>query len=252
MMSRYEVLLNDIPLSSIDSMIYVSDIGYTPIALQYSTSRIAGLDGVRTTGKRLETNRIAVAFELRQYRTEKRQNALQAIIKWCASGGWLETSDRPGQHIYVKCSRFPAVASALRWLDSLTIEFTAFDYPYWTDKIANVVTVASGSSDTLYLPGAFPSFVEAVITPSGAITGFTLGCSGTSIQITDVSITTPITLTYTEEHHLLHIQTYGIPILDKRTAASDDDLIAMPGNNTVSFSAVGSASCEFSARGVYL
>lgn len=255
MISRYEVWLNDVPLSGIDTNIYVYDISYQAAGLARTTSRIAALDGQYSGGKDyIDSNKITVSFMVREYRTARRQEIVQNVIAWASNGGWLKTNDRTGKRIRVVPTRLPAVSSVMQWTDVLSLEFTAFDFPYWQDETAQTVTLAKGKSGKLTLPGVRRTQVEAVITANAAITTFTIVCGATKIVLAGLELAAGdvVNISYTDDHHILEIKSGNTSLLNKRTAASNDDLIAEVGENSVSFSASGSATCTLSAKGVYL
>lgn len=255
MVSRYEVWLNDVALSSIDPAIHLTDIAYDPIQPERTTTKHAGRDG-SYSGRRdsISANKTTVSFSVRKYSTTERQRVVNEIQRWATGGGWLKTSDRQGQRIRAVCTKFPAVQSAMRWLDTLTVEFTAYDWPFWEDEIPNTATVGSGGTGTLLSNGARPCDVEAVITAYASVSSFTATCGGTSIALSGISLSDGdvVNIRYTEDHHLLEIKKGTTSLLDKRTTASSDDLIAQPGSNAVSFTCSASASCQFIAKGAYL
>ena len=256
MISRYAVWLNDIALTAISPAIYISDIAYQAASPSRSTSAYAGGDGQYSSDTdTIDANRIAVTFMIREYNTQRRQFVLQDVIAWAAKGGWLETSDRFGQHIYVRCTRIPGITSVMRWTDSLQIEFTAYDYPFWTDKEPVEVSVNAGETGTLFLHGVRKSCVEAVISSSDPIGSVSLTCGDTSIQLSNLGLSanSVITIDYTDNHHILQIKSGDVSLLANRDPASDDDLIAEVGENALSFqSDSASAVCLFKVKGVYL
>lgn len=256
MISRYDVWLNDEPLSGIDPNLYVADIAYTPAGLTWQTNRLAKSDGVYS-GERgyLDTARISVAFAVREYSTQRRHEIVQAVARWAADGGWLKTSDRIGQRIYVKLSRFPAVTSAMRWTETLTVEFTAYDYPYWQDEHPLTLMLSSGETKNWRVPGMRPACVSAAITAGASLSGVNIQVGDTRLVLDALSVDSggSVTVSYTDDHHILKIEDEnGVSMLNKRTAASDDDLLAMPGLNVVSFTATGTGICILSVRGVYV
>ena len=93
-----------------------------------------------------------------------------------------------------------------------------------------------------------------VITAGASVTGFTVTCGGTSITLESLSLSNNdvVNIRYTEDHHILEIKKGTTSLLNKRTAASSDDLIAQPGTNAVSFTCSASATCKFIAKGAYL
>lgn len=267
MISRYSVWLNDVSLSEIDPRIYVSDIAYQAASPARNTSRLAARDG-QYSGEYeyIGESKITVSFAARAYETNARQQIIQEVAAWAADGGWLKTSDRMGQRIYVKCSKLPAVASVMRWTDAITVEFTAYDYPYWTDETATTLRLTSTgteSTGTLTIGGVHDSLVEATIAINGATSKLELTCGDTAIVLEGLSLvsTNTVKVVYENVHHILRIYWQSQDaayyrransLLDKRTAASNDDLIAKVGANTLKFKATGNAVCTFSCRGVYV
>ena len=263
MISRYSVSLGNVSLAGLDENIYVSDISYQAASPSRSTNQIAARDGQYSgENEHFSEAKVAVTFMARAYDTADRQEIIQKVAAWAAGGGWLTTSDRPGQRLYVVCTRYPAVTSVMRWTENLSLEFTAFDYPFWTDTTATEVTLTSSGSKatkTLTLGGVRNSFVEATVTAGAAITTLEFGCGSTAIKLTGLSIANEETvrIRYENKHHTLWIHkgdyfSNATSLMDKRTTDSSDDLVAAVGANTVTFKANASASCVFRGRGVYL
>lgn len=260
MTSRYGVWLNDVSLSEIDPRVYVSDISYQAVSISRNTNSLSGRDGQYSgVRERIAENRVAVSFAVRAYDANTRQKIVQDVIAWASKGGWLKTSDRIGQRIYVKCSRLPAVASVMRWAESLAVEFTAYDYPYWTDETPTTLYLTAGNSGSLVLGGVKDSFVEARASMTAAATTLTFGVNSTSIVLTGLSLANGdvVKIGYDDEHHILRIYkgvsyTKAGSLLDARTANSSDDLVARVGSNAISFDSDGAGSCIFYGRGVYI
>jgi phage-related protein len=254
MISRYAVWLNDVSLAEVDPTIYVSDIGYNPSAPKFNSSRLGGRDGQYSGADYIEKNVITVSFEIHEYHTARRQEIAQDVANWASNGGWLKTSDRVSQKIYVKPTRFPAVSSVMRWTENLTVEFTAFDFPYWQDEEPQTVTLENGGTGELFVSGVRPTAAEMALTASANISSINVQVGASRLILSDLGAVSGdvITVSYTDEHHILEIKKNGASILNKRTAASNDDLIVAPGLNAVSFSADGGATCTISVRGVYL
>lgn len=254
MTSRYTVWLNDVSLESLDpAAVYISDIAYEALAPEWQNDRYMGRDGSYSYDGGIEKNVVTVTFEVRHYNTVRRQEAVQEIAKWAADGGWLQTSDRPGQQLRVRCTRLPGIGSVMRWTDTLQVEFTAFELPYWQDIIPRTAEIEDGETGTLFNPGVRPAWVEVKVTAQKAITGFTVSVGDTEIQLTNISVSKDawVDIRYTADRHILEIvRSDGTSLLHKRTAASDDDLIAQPGNNEIECSA--DVSCVFSVKGVWV
>lgn len=255
MMSRYRVWLDDASLEEISPQIYVSDISYAAASPSYTASRIGMTDGQRTgDGDYYDGAMIVVSFAIREYNTAARQAILQNVAAWAAKGGWLKTSDRPDQMIYVRCNKLPAISSVLRWTQSLSIEFAAYDFPFWVDVEPVSVTVANGDTETFFLGGIRRNYAEFTLTAGAAITSITLRVGDTTLALSSLSVSSgdTVTLSYTPDHHIMELKHGTTSILDKRTATSDDDLIAEVGENEVELTTDGTASCTVTVRGVYV
>lgn len=259
MTSRYEVWVNDAALSDIDPRIYVSDIGYQPANVTRSSGRLAGGQGELASGfDYYGTSKTTVSCVIRAYNTAERQRVIQSIVRWAHAGGWLKTSDRPDQRIWVKPTRLPAAGSVMRWLDAVTVEFTAYELPFWQEMYPQTVSLADGETKTLRYNSALPGYAEFDIALSGSTPSVTVTVNDQHITLSGVNVSSGhLILTYTEDHHILRIyhNPYGTvetSILQRRTADSADDLILRPGENTISFETDGSASCTVSGKGVYL
>lgn len=258
MISRYGVWLNDVSLTEIHPNIYISDINYQAAGLARSTGRIVALDGLFSGSKDyVDTAKIVVNFVVREYDTRRRQEIVQNVIVWASNGGWLKTADRIGQKIYVKPSHLPAVSSVLNWLDTLTIEFTAYDYPFWQDEVPAEIELSQSATGELWVSGERKAFVEATAVAHENISTMTFTCNGESIVLDSMSVSEgqTVNIRYSDDHHIQQIyKVLNAPInslMDRRTPESVDDLIANVGNNTFAFAADGVAVCTFSVRGVH-
>lgn len=255
MISRYAVWLNDVSLEEIDPSIYVADISYTAASPEFSTLRLAATDGrYSSKGDYIKEAKISVSFEVHEYRTERRQEIVQNVAIWASKGGWLKTSDRMSQRIYVKLTRLPAVVSAMRWTDNLSVEFTAFDFPFWVDEYPTEITLARNGSGSLFVPGMRSTPAELTVTATAAVSRVEVHAGDSKLILDGISMVSGdvVNVSYTDDHHILEIKQGNTSLLNKRTAASDDDLIVSPGTNAVSFTADGNATCVLSVKGVYV
>lgn len=254
MISRYSVWLNDVSLQSVDPDIQITDITYAETAFQVSASQLANRPGLYAGKSYIAENKITVSFEIHKYNTAQRQAALDSVRAWASPGGWLKVGDRPDQRIYVRLTKPPVITSVQDWTSGLTVEFTAYDYPFWQDQYPSVVTLEKDGEDTFFLPCAFDSCVEAKITAGASLTSIEIHVGDTVLALSGLTLSSGdvVTVSYTDDHHVLEIKSGNTSLLDKRTSASSDDLIAKPGNNSLSFTASASAECELYFKGVYL
>lgn len=254
MMSRYQAWLNNVEISDINPDILITDINYKTVERDYRIADFGRKHGSLAGKDFIKENGVQVSFMVRKYSTVERQAVIQDLIKWCYAGGWLETSDRPFQRMYVKCTKLPTIPSVMKWLDVISVEFTAYAFPFWQDKTPQKLTVASGGTGTAKNFSALEVEAEAVITATAALSSFTLTCGDTSFVFSGLSVSagSTVVIDYTDAEHILEIKNGTTSLLHKRSAGSSDDLLLLPGENTVSFTASGDASCELRWKGVYI
>lgn len=257
MKSRYNVWLNNIGLAEIDPLIYVADISYRAVELTRATERRAGGHGSFADAGAIESQHVDIALQIEAYETEERQRIMQRVAAWALNGGWLMTSDRPEQMMRVVCDVFPSVTSAMRWLDTITITFSAYEYPFWVDKWPSEAAADAESGEDaeadLYCPGYMPAAMEALITPDDTLTELCVSAGDAYIQLEGLNSSDPVKISYTEDRHILSITQGNVSVLDKRTSDSADDLMLKPGaHNAVSAQGDAAISVVFSVRGVTL
>lgn len=255
MISRYNAWINDVALSEIHPDVYVMDIAYQPVSTSINVSDRGGQDGQHSgQNAHVKNNKVVITFMVRAYETNARQSIVQDVIWWAGKGGWLKCSDRLGQKMYVKPSKYPAASSVMRWSDPLTIELTAYEYPFWVSDAVTEVTLSNGQTSSVYMAGVWESCAEAEVTANAAVTSLTITVGDTSITFSGLSMASGdvLTISYTDEKHIMEIKLNGSSALNKRTASSADDLIVHPGANAVSFTADGNASCVIKVREVRL
>ena len=253
MRTRHEVYVDGIALSSIHPGILITDIAHSPARKALMTQQIANRQGMRVIDSRREEARVGITFELRIYKAQQRQEVLQKIQQWC-QGKILETNDREGQRLFAICSEEPYISSVTKWTVPLTIEFSAYEKPFWENKTYSSCTMSGSSAQkTLFVPGnAGTACVEAVITPSETITELTVTVGDTFIELEDLSTSDVISIGYDENGNQF-IKAGETSILGNRTAESSDDLLAVCGKkSTVSVSADKSVNAVIKARGLWL
>jgi hypothetical protein len=162
-------------------------------------------------------------------------------------GTELEISDRPGEVLQVICTEPPYVPDHLSWADSISITFQTMEKPFWEKKTPETLTLESGTtgSGELYVPGNIEeAVVEVEAAPaSGTLANITLTVGDTSITLNGINATAeaPLRITY-DRRGIQSIKRGTTSVMDKRTAASADDLLAKCGAvSAVSFSASASA-----------
>lgn len=254
MISRYEVTLNGVALSSISADILITDVKHSTPAYRRETYSVAKRQGSRLRRNYMEKTSVTVEFSIRAYDTRERQAIRDAVAKWAKNGGLLQTNDREWQRLRCVCESFPAVTSVLRWTETLRIVFTAYTLPFWEEVAQSTLELTGTSgSGTLWIPGDVDgALVEADIKANAAITSVTLTSNGSSMTLSGLSIASGQTIKITYDDDLIQsIKVGSTSLLDKRTGA--DDLLVNSGEiNTLSFAANANATVTFKARGLWL
>lgn len=256
--SRNRVWLNNAGFADIDPAIHIHDVSYGAPGITTHTVERARFHGSRVTRQRMGESTVTIQFDVREYDQVRRQDVMNRICAWAMKGGILTTDDRPNQRLHVVCTSAPSVQSSLRWTARQSIEFSAFDQPFWEDVTPKTVTL-TGTNQSGQLAGAGAAadpFVEARIVAGADITSITLGAGNTVFKLSGISLESGQTLLidYDETHTLrIYNEDSGESYLDKRSPDSDDDLMLTVGRfGAVSFTSNGLATVTFKTRGLYL
>lgn len=256
MISRYEVFLDGIALSSMHDQLMILDVQHTPAQRQATSARKAKGNGVYISDLYQAQTTVSISFELHIYSIVERQLVCQEIASKAINCKFLQTNDRPGQRLHVICDQPPTIESALQWTAPLTMVFSAYEIPFWEELFPATINLSGTSeSGTLFVPGnAGETFVDVDITASDEISTLTISAGSTTITLTGLSIAAEGVIKMThDENGILSIKNGDTSLLNRRTAASSDDLLVISGRqNNVSISANNAISCQFSTRGVWL
>ena len=253
MISRYNAWMDGIALSSINGDLYVRDIISEAVNIVSNAAKPAAGLGAYVSTRSRDALRVTLEFELHIYDPAARQKACIEVVKW-ANGRELRVSDRPGQILKVICDDPPAISSALRWTDTLAVSFLAYETPYWVDDVPKAVSV-NNSSGTLWVPGNVPETlakakVDATVTATASVTSVTVTAGDTSITLSGISLSNGDTVVFShDDNGILSIKKGATSLLDKRTAASSDDL-EVPCGKASTFSST--RKCAFSVKGMWL
>lgn len=224
--------LNDIGVQDLNDRIYVEDIKEEP-KVSNETANRAGFGLFPMTKPYREELTITVTLYVKDRNRLRRRDIFDRILDWCEDGGWLRTNIRPGQRIYVHCTKMPSI-EAYNLSSRLEAEFSAYGFPYWQDIAPVQVASSSAVRDAAIIirpNGTKDTFLEAEIAPAtGTLTDVILMCGTQSIVLSGLAATTAAPLMiYYDELSLQHIEVGGVSQLSKRTPASADDIILTAG-----------------------
>lgn len=258
MMTRYAVYLDKKGLADIDPAIYILDVSYAAPTITTTAYNIPGRDGQRITNRRADMASVQVSFEIHEQDTDRREDVCRRVQEWAMKGGILTSKNKPGKRLRVVCTDPPSLPSELRWTQALKMTFAAYDPPYWEDEYPRSATVSGTSGKASLYVGGMGALARVTATvknqSSGTLNALTLKAGGTTMEFTSLGLAAGATLTIDYgEDMLLRIRAGNTSKMDKRTAASSDDLMIPTGQaSEVSVSAGASASVMFKARGLYL
>lgn len=246
-------------LQDIDDAIAVLDIQEAGATINTQAVQLVGLDGSRIIRRQRASLQVNILLAVREQNIPRRQAIIQRINRWARGGGYLEVSDRPGQRLRVTLDTPLTVSSALRWTQTLTLSFMAYERPYWEsiqETAARFDAAASVHNGSLRLPGDAPyALAEAELTSAQGGTGdVTVAVGDTSITLENVSLAAGdvIRIGY-DDSAVLRITRGEESLLAHRTARSSDDLLAVPGrSNDVRILAPVDVQATISARGCWL
>ena len=256
MISRYEVLLDGVPLSSMHDQLMILDIQHTPAQRQGNMSRKAKGNGVYISGLYQQQTTVSISFELHVYSIHERQRICDNIATMAMNCKILQTNDRPGKRLRVTCDQPPAIESAQQWTAPITMTFSAYAIPFWEESVpASVALTGTNKTGTLFVPGnAGETFVDVEVSAPSGISSLTISAGSTTITLTGLSVAAGgVIKVMHDENGILSIKNGNTSLLGHRTAASSDDLLVISGKrNNVSVSANNAVSCKFNARGLWL
>lgn len=253
---RLEAYMDGEPLTATHRGIYITGIEHTPAQADTRTAALANRHGETLISRRMREASVELSFLINAGSIAERQEICQKVARW-AQGSILQTSDRRGQQLRCVCTELPKIEEIMNRAEVIHARFTAYELPFWEEKYPSVLSLSGSSQEgNLFVPGnTGESFVEVTVTPaSGTVNTITLTVGETMIRFMNLGATAanPLRICY-DDHMIQKITVGSASALNKRTAASDDDLLAVCGKiNTFGYVADGNVNVTFTARGLWL
>ena len=256
MRTRYDVYMDGLPLDAIDPAIYVTDVQENPVSYEPTTLQRAKGDGLWVLRRLRDSLQVKVEFMVRERDVTRRAEVLNRVAAWAMDGNFLALGYRPGQRLRILCETLPAITSALKWSQVLSMTFTAYAMPYWeAETPIRASFTGTGGTASIRQAGNAPCYLEADVTPSsGTLTSLSLTADGQTMAFDWLSVGSGKMLKiFYDDQWILRAEVDGASVLSKRTSGSDDDLILPPGKfTTVTISADKAVSVTLKARGLWL
>ena len=242
--------LDGAQLDAVDKRILIQGIETQAGKDTIGTANPGGTDGLRVTARKRDSLDILIRFSINEksYRPAEREAVFQKAMSWAATGGWLTVNYKSGQKIRVVPAQYPGEGDILNRENSYNITFRAHGVPFWQEADPEPVTLTGASgSGTISVAGNQKTFLEFSFenTGSGTINTLNISCAGTQYQFAWLGLDGTKCL---QRIRILSGSTYR-SAMAKRSGS--DELMAMPGENTVSYTAGGAGTMTLTAAGRY-
>lgn len=251
------VALGGVQLDELHERIVVKEVDVgTPQENITAVSRMGGA-GQRMTSQHWTTLDVNVAFgiDVPKWNLEERRAIFNQVITWALTKGWLTTNQMPDKRMYVDKVIVPNGGDMWDWTNDYTLNFRAYNVPFWQDEQPAQATryVSTGAAMYLDVTGNVQTVVDATFRNRSGMTinNFTIITGGNTIRLTDLNLGGTQTLTISHgTDGILRIKIGNTSVLEKRTGA--DDLYVNPGRQLVSFTADRAGDFTASCYGRYL
>lgn len=266
MIFAHDIAINGESLSDVDDRIIVQGVNLDATKVSTSVTTAYGRPGQRITGRRRDTLDVSVSFgiRLKKNRMEERAELFEEVARWAMQaedGAWITVGHRPERRLRARLESLPAEGDMWQWTNSYTVTFRAYAVPYWQDVKKNSITRTgiTTTSQQLGVAGTDKTVLdfEYTNTGSGACDTLTINTGIASFSFASLGCAAgeKLIIDHTEDGLLrirIHNSTNGYrSAMDKRTAASSDDLWIRPGTPTVAITAAKSGTIVMGTYGRY-
>lgn len=244
--------LNGVQLDEIHEAIVIRGIDQgTAKESLAAVSRMGGW-GQRMTNQHFDMLDVTVSYAIDVPKTDLalRREIVDAVNRWALGKGWLTVNWMDERQMFVDHVIIPNAGDLWNWTDEYTITFRAYGIPFWQD--VNESKVRSGTAArgrvTLTAGGNVNTPLDVSFQNMSGMTinTFTVSTGGRSISLTSLGLGGSQTLNISHgTDGLLKMMIGSTSVYEKYSGA--DDLILVPGNNRIDFSAaragILTASC---------
>ena len=183
----------------------------------------------------------------------ERSRVIDAVNGWAATGGLLQLSSRVDQQIGVTCIKYVTPIDIISPAGVYVLEFEANNVPYWQDiDNQSIIIESDDDNSNIIVRGTTESVIKFVAhATEGTLTTMTVTATSvnghvSSITLSGLNLASGTDIVFDHDAHgFLTITAGGVSLLNKRTAASDDDLFVWPGTANVAVSANTTVHVQF-------
>lgn len=257
MITRYRAWMDGTALDEIADSIYITDIVEPETQVEVISLPLAGRSGSRLQSNHRRSKTVLIRLMIREYDVAARKDVLNKVLTW-AQGEALEINDREDMVLYVRLDNVPQISS-LKWTETITLSFTAWDVPYWMDKEALTLEGSGGSPVTLRFAarGNVSGWVDLTVVNKGTepVYGLVIQTNNKYFfYLTGLILAPESVLVISHDNAgVLSIEVDGKSAMRKRSDLSADDLMTnVQGWNAVSVFNGKSIEVTARVRGLWL
>lgn len=243
MITRYRAWMDGTALDEIADSIYITDIVEPETQVEVISLPLAGRSGSRLQSNHRRSKTVLIQLMIREYDVKARKDVLNQVLTW-AQGEELEISDRDGLVLYVRLDNVPQISS-LKWTETITLSFTAWDVPYWMGKSSWMTGDSIGTTSVSFQQqsrGNAPAFVSMIVTNTGSAVLNTVAITVADryhMRLEGLGLTQNqiVSILHDNKGRLSILRRSGgldpVSLMDKLTPDSDDELRSVPGEKYV-------------------
>ena len=266
MILAHRAALNGLQLDSVDSRIIIQSIREEDGREVTNTVGIPGA-GSRVTSEHRDSLDVIIRFAIRARKREMitRETVIEAVNAWAAGGGWLTLGHKPGRRLRVVLAQAPGSKDPWTLTEDYALTFRAYAVPYWQEENPAIMQRKNTNSATFTLGvnGSVKSVCEASFhnTSGSTVNTFSVDTGESAMSFSGLGIANGETLEIDHEdtgrRFILRARIKSAggvyrSVLDRRSAASDDDLYVTPGNHSVVMTAGGTGTMQLMCAGRFL
>lgn len=262
MQTKVTVVLNFVAMHTLDTRIVIQKVTELAPNWNINTAGKASLIGQRYVSTEKRYREVQVTFAIDEVQNlGTRMSVLQKVANWAKNGGTMMLGYRDMQRLQVVCTGFPQINGIDAWTENYTVTFRAYDKPFWEQGSPNVVTAHSANTNvTLNMSFGNDNsklIVSATNNQTNVCNTLIVKRGTEQIEMSNLGLAAGETfiLDYDERDiqrmRIRNGSTYR-SVMDKRTAASADDIWVVPLNNSITVQAGAVLDWELSSYGRWI
>lgn len=255
--------------------VWVEDIQYAEPGIKRTIETPGDADGGIITRTYREKASVTIVFNVLTWDPTERYDAIEAIRSLAAKGGTILTSNRPNRALFnAVCETYPEIVSSKARTDTISMTFSAYDFPYWQDKADPTPKTLSNTTNTsmsVSVPGNAPRAKCSVEIIANENFAASTNLAGSMVDVTVGSTTLYIAYQFAKNNYCLidtdandnlRVRIYNNSTSSKKLIASgiglilptsSDKLLAVPGkSNTFRVRANKKVTAKLYVRGAWL